>query len=63
MNSVEWRKASRSGNNGACVEVGRLDAGTVGVRDSKDRSGPVLRFSPADWLSFVDAVREQGFHH
>jgi hypothetical protein len=38
------------------VEVAALD-GVVGVRDSKDRSGPVLAFAPADWRAFLTTVR------
>ena len=32
-------------------------ADRVLVRDTKDRSGPVLRFSPAAWRRFADQVR------
>src|SRR5690349_12880435 len=35
--------------NSDCVEVARNVPGVVAVRDSKDRSGPTLTFSPADW--------------
>jgi hypothetical protein len=48
-----WRKSSRSGGEGGnCVEVARLAAG-IGVRDSKDAAGPVLRFAPAAWVTFL----------
>ena len=50
-----WRKSSYSGNGGNCVEVGKAD--TVIVRDTKDRTGPVLRFSPATWRRFTDQVK------
>jgi hypothetical protein len=53
---MSWRKSSYSGNGGGdCVEVGRADR--VLVRDTKDRTGPVLRFSPAMWRSFADTVK------
>jgi hypothetical protein len=55
-----WRTSSHSGDNGACVEVRQVD-GRVEVRDSKDRSGPVLTFSPAEWLAFVDRARKGEF--
>jgi hypothetical protein len=29
----------------------------VAVRDSKNPSGPVLRFSPDDWQAFVASVK------
>jgi Domain of unknown function (DUF397) len=54
-----WRKSSYSGGNGGnCVEVGtQAQASRVLVRDTKDRQGPVLRFSPAAWHRFADQVR------
>ncbi|ASW53184.1 DUF397 domain-containing protein [Plantactinospora sp. KBS50] len=40
-------------NQGNCVEVADNLPGRVLVRDSKDRSGPVLTFAPAVWSAFV----------
>lgn len=57
---ANWRKARRSGNGNNCVEV-VLDRGPVAVRDSKDQSGPVLRYCRTAWATFVDAARNQGF--
>lgn len=49
-----WHKSTRSsGNGGDCVEVAANLPGVVGVRDSKDRSGPVLTFAPTAWRSFL----------
>lgn len=57
MDAVNWRKASYSaGNGGGCVEAG-TGARRVLVRDTQDRSGPVLRFSPAAWRRFAAQVR------
>ncbi|OLT13435.1 DUF397 domain-containing protein [Pseudonocardia sp. CNS-139] len=50
-----WRKSSYSGGNGQCVEVA-FAGEAVGVRDSKDRSGPVLVFEARDWAAFVAGV-------
>ncbi|OKI57858.1 DUF397 domain-containing protein [Micromonospora sp. CB01531] len=51
-----WRKSSRSGN-GECVEVADNVPGVVGVRDSKDPTGPVLAFDPRTWRAFVEHVK------
>ncbi len=39
---TNWRKSRRSGGGDNCVEVAFASDGSVGVRDSKDRTGPVL---------------------
>jgi len=57
-----WRKSSYSGDNGGnCVEVAGNLPGAVAVRDSKDPSGPVLTFTPAEWHAFVAGVRDGEF--
>jgi hypothetical protein len=44
-----WQISTYSGQNGDCVEVARNVPGVIAVRDSKDRGGLTLTFSPADW--------------
>jgi hypothetical protein len=62
LSRVQWRKSSYSnGNGGACVEVARNIARVVVVRDSKDRSGPVLTFTPDEWHAFTARVRRGDF--
>jgi hypothetical protein len=46
-----WRKSSYSGN-GNCVEVAFVDH-HVAVRDSKNRNGPVILFTPDEWSTFL----------
>jgi len=58
-----WVKSSLSFANGDCVEVASLPDGRVGVRDSKDTAGPVLRFTAAEWEAFVGGVRNGEFDH
>ena len=59
-NDLTWRKSTRSGAAGHCVEVAETPA-TVHVRDSKDVAGPVLRFAARDWARFIDGVRNGEF--
>lgn len=56
---LTWVKSSYSaGNGGECVEVA-AGRGVLHVRDSKDRTGPVLRLTPGAWTEFVGfAVRQ-----
>jgi hypothetical protein len=53
----EWKKSSRSGSTGNCVEVARNLPGIVAVRDSKDPHGPTLVFAHGQWNAFVAAMR------
>jgi hypothetical protein len=49
---LNWRKSSFSIPGGNCVELAPLPGGGVAVRDSKDPSGSVLRFTGAEWTAF-----------
>jgi hypothetical protein len=52
-----WRKSSYSGNNGGdCVEVGHQETG-VAVRDTKNREGFVLLFTPDAWRWFATRLK------
>ncbi|MBD0740351.1 DUF397 domain-containing protein [Streptomyces sp. CBMA29] len=51
--AASWHKSSYSGSEGDnCVEVSACPS-TVHVRDSKDKEGPQLAFSPAQWADFL----------
>jgi hypothetical protein len=56
-----WTKSSLSHANGNCVEVADLPGGQVGLRHSKDVSGPVLQFPPEEWQAFLHGVRNGEF--
>lgn len=70
-----WRKSSRSGENGQCVELGlawRKSSHSMGngecvelaflgaVRDSKNPGGPVLRVEVGELVAFVKGVAHRG---
>jgi hypothetical protein len=61
MTGLTWVKSSLSFANGNCVEVSDLPGGTVGVRNSRDRDGAVLRFTPDEWHAFLGGVRKGEF--
>jgi hypothetical protein len=54
-----WRKSSRSGNNGQCVEV-RDRGAHVDVRDSKAPAAGMLTFDPAAWTTFTASLKADG---
>ncbi|MEU8125247.1 DUF397 domain-containing protein [Spirillospora sp. NPDC049024] len=63
LNKAEWRKATRSLNNGGeCVELadvaGAAGASVVAVRDSKDPDGPVLLLTRAALRTAVQSAAD-----
>ena len=62
LRRAEWRTSTFSGGNGSCVEVASNLPGIIAVRDSKDRPGPALVFTPDEWTAFLAAVRADEFH-
>ncbi|GAB3151381.1 DUF397 domain-containing protein [Micromonospora sonneratiae] len=59
LSNTIWRKSSKSnGNQGACVEVADNLPGTILVRDTKDRDGGTLAFTPEAWQAFVDLAKQ-----
>ena len=56
LEAGNWRTSTFSVGNGACLEAGTCGHG-VAIRDSVDRSGPVLTFSAAAWERFAGRVK------
>jgi hypothetical protein len=56
-----WIRSSLSFSNSNCVEVASMPAGEIGVRDSKNPAGPVLRFTSGEWHAFLGGVRNGEF--
>jgi Domain of unknown function (DUF397) len=60
MGNLEWRKARRSANNGACVELAPA-AGQILIRDSKDQNGLIVTYSEYSRRRFVAAAKTGRF--
>ena len=56
--NLNWRKSSYSGGEGNCVEVCR-DRSRILARDTENRAGAILRFSPDVWRKFTGQVKAQ----
>jgi hypothetical protein len=60
LTDAKWFKSSRSGSQGACVEVAVVTEG-VAVRDTKDREGGTLEFTRTEWATFIDGLKTGAF--
>ncbi len=59
MTTTPWRKSTRSGGSGSCVETRQHD-GRHEVRDTKNRDGGTLSFSPAAWGALIADIKAGG---
>lgn len=57
-----WIKATASDQGGNCVQL-RRHSGQIEVRDSKAPRGPVLRFTAAEFVAWLDGARRGEFDH
>jgi Domain of unknown function (DUF397) len=60
IDQTQWRKSRRSVGNGACVEIAPA-TGSVAVRDSTDRIGPVLQYPARAWDAFIAGTKIGSF--
>jgi hypothetical protein len=56
-----WRKSTRSGQDGGCVEVALNLPATVAVRDSRNPNGFILAVDGTAWAAFIDGVERGEF--
>ncbi|MTE12607.1 DUF397 domain-containing protein [Nocardia aurantiaca] len=62
LTGATWFKSSHSSGGQECVEVAWLDAGAVGVRDSKNPTGPALIVTAGEWAAFTAGVKGGEFN-
>lgn len=57
LKQAEWRKASRSKEDGSnCIELAGA-SGIIAIRDSKETGGPMLVVSRRDFGSFAQVLK------
>ncbi|HWM04047.1 MAG TPA: DUF397 domain-containing protein [Actinophytocola sp.] len=56
LEDASWRKSSRSGAVGNCVELTWPAHEVVAVRNSRDPHGPVLVYPRAELVAFLAGV-------
>lgn len=57
LHEARWRKSSRSGNGGNCVEVADNLPDIIAIRDSKNPDGPALVFTRSRWQTFLAGIK------
>lgn len=58
--ATTWRKSSHSSNGSDCVEVASTPHATL-ARDSKNPTGPTLRFAQTSWAGFLARTKADDF--
>jgi hypothetical protein len=55
-----WKTSSHCGPSQGCVEVARLSASTIAVRDSRhsEIQSPVLSFDVFEWKRFIAMIKK-----
>ncbi|WP_327147294.1 DUF397 domain-containing protein [Nocardia sp. NBC_01329] len=61
LSGARWFKSTKSGGGRDCVEAAHLYGGYVGVRDSKNPTGPALVFTPSEWDAFIGGAKDGEF--
>lgn len=62
ISDAAWKTSSRCAGNGSCVEVAKLSAGYIAVRDGTNpQPDKVIVFTPEEWRDFVAGVGANEF--
>ena len=59
LSEPAWQRSSHCSSN-SCVEIALLGT-QAAVRDSKDKHGPMLVFTKAEWDAFLEGARNGEF--
>lgn len=60
LGEARWRKSRYSNCTGNCVEFAVLGDDLVGIRDSKHPDGPVLVFTSAEVVAWLEDLKSGG---
>ncbi|MGW2178178.1 DUF397 domain-containing protein [Streptomyces sp. NPDC001732] len=58
MSAPAWQKSSYCAQGNSCVHMAVLAPGTVGLTESGDPTGAILRTTPAAWAALVRMLKE-----
>jgi hypothetical protein len=61
MPGAGWHKSRHSNPSGNCVEMARLSAESIAIRNSRDPNGPALIYTCAEIDAFIRGVKDGDF--
>ncbi|MEU2668093.1 DUF397 domain-containing protein [Streptomyces sp. NPDC007164] len=62
MSAPAWQKSSYCAQGNSCIHVTALSSDTVGLTESGDPTGAILRTTPAAWAALVRTIKEDRAH-
>ena len=60
--ALNWRKSRYSAGNGECVEVAKTEPYVL-VRDSRNKTGTVLKVKAGPWQGFLSRIKSGDVCH
>ena len=62
MSAPAWQKSSYCAQGNSCVHVATYAPGTVGLTETGDPAGAILRTTPTAWAALVRTIKESRTH-